>query len=61
MTEYRLYLHDDKGHIRAARELVCADDEEAVNTAKDLLQDTPGELWERGRCVRSFAAHRVQA
>ena len=54
MPDYRLFFHDDMGHIRSVREFVCADDVEAQKIAEQLMRGMAGELWERGRRVKIF-------
>jgi hypothetical protein len=45
VTEYRAYIVGRDGHFVGFEPLVCADDAEAVEFAKRLLDDHMIELW----------------
>ena len=45
MPEYHLYTFDQHGHIRARRNLTLPDDQQAIATAKQFLEDRALELW----------------
>jgi hypothetical protein len=54
MCGYRLYILNEKGHIRSAMELECEDDAHAIHLAETSLS-APMELWQGTRLVRKFA------
>jgi hypothetical protein len=45
MADYRAYLIDSDGHFYDVVPLICADDAEAVQRAKQLVIDRDVELW----------------
>jgi hypothetical protein len=53
MREYKLYLLDDKDHIRSAVDLECEDDKQAIRLAKASL-NAPMELWQGSRKIKKF-------
>lgn len=53
MNSYRLYMMD-RGHIRAAKDLMAASDEEAIALAEDLRDGEPAELWRGSSRVTAF-------
>ncbi len=55
MCEYKLYLLDDRDHIRSAVDLECEDDEQAIRLARASL-NAPMELWQGSRKVKKFEA-----
>jgi hypothetical protein len=54
MPEYRAYLIGDDGHFQDAVPLICADDAEAMEKARRLVDNRDVELWERARKVATF-------
>jgi hypothetical protein len=52
--DYRLYFMNDKGHITDAVELLCDDDEKALDTAEQYRDGRDLELWQLGRCVKKI-------
>jgi hypothetical protein len=54
MPEYRAYKIGSEGHFFEAVPLVCADDAEAMEKAKQLVTGNDVELWERTRKVAVF-------
>jgi hypothetical protein len=56
VDDYRLYFHDDQGHIVSSAEFTCMDDDEAKANAESLLGGEPGELWQLARKVAAFEA-----
>ena len=50
-TEYRVYAIGLDGHIFDAKVLVCGDDAEAVEKAKDAFEDQVIEVWSGARFV----------
>ena len=45
MPEYRAYIVGEDGHFIGYEPLVCANDNEAIETAKCLSNSGPVELW----------------
>jgi hypothetical protein len=61
MVAYRLYLLDDKDHIKSAMDLECEDDAHAISRAETWLH-APMELWQGARMVKRFPppeTHRI--
>lgn len=56
MAEYRAYIVGDDGHFIGFEPLVCADDREAIETAKRLVGEHPIELWSGNRLVQRLKA-----
>jgi hypothetical protein len=54
MKEYRAYLLTFAGHVLQTVDLVCADDDAAVELAKKLVGDSAVELWEGPRRIARF-------
>jgi hypothetical protein len=54
MPEYSAYLVGSDGHFYQAVHLICADDAEAIETAKQLAEGHDVELWQRGRKIATF-------
>jgi hypothetical protein len=46
VAEYRAYLLDSDGHFDEAVPLICADDAEAIEKAKQLADRCDVELWQ---------------
>jgi hypothetical protein len=51
MPEYRAYIVDADGHFQGFEPLVCADDSEAIENAKSLVDGCDIELWNGPRLV----------
>ena len=45
MPEYHLYTFDQFGHIKARKNLDLPDDQLAIATAKQFVEDRALELW----------------
>jgi hypothetical protein len=58
MVEYRVYLIGSDGHFYRSVALNCADDAEAVEGAKRLLDGHDIELWQSDRKVAMFG-HKI--
>jgi len=56
MADYRVYLIGPDGHFWDVIALVCADDAEAVDRAKQLTAGRPAELWQLDRKVAILPA-----
>ncbi len=54
MAEYRAYVVGSDGHFRASVELICADDPEAKEKAKQLAEGYDVELWQLDRKIATF-------
>ena len=57
MPEYRLYCLDGAGRFTNAHEISAADDEGAIDQAKEMKLAVKCELWERGRKVATLPPH----
>jgi hypothetical protein len=51
MQEYRAYLVGPDGHFIGFEPLVCANDSEAIEKAKQLIDGRDVELWNGPRFV----------
>jgi hypothetical protein len=52
MPAYRIYFIDRANHISRPSEIVeCADDQEAIKKAEQLVEGQDLELWERDRFI----------
>jgi hypothetical protein len=49
--EYRVYAIGRDGHIFDAKALVCRDDAEAIEQARDAFKDQIVEVWSGARFV----------
>jgi hypothetical protein len=57
MTAYRVYFVDDTGHVAGPPKIVeCADDNEALQKAKQLIDGKDLEVWEGPRLIARFPA-----
>jgi len=56
MAEYRAYLIGSDGHFCDAVPLVCTDDTEAIEKAKQLVNGYDVELWQCDRMVAALKA-----
>jgi hypothetical protein len=54
MPEYRVYIIGLDGHFYNSVPLECADDAEATEQAKQLVDGHDVELWQRDRKIASF-------
>ena len=54
MPEYRAYVVGSDGHFINVLALECADDAEAMEQAKQLVDGHDVELWELGRKITVF-------
>ena len=52
MPTYRIYTFDKGGHVRGPSQIIeCQNDEAAVKEAKQLLNGTLIEVWEKARRI----------
>jgi hypothetical protein len=51
MIQYRAYVVGHDGHFNGFEALVCADDQEAIDKAKRLVDGHDIELWSGTRLV----------
>ena len=51
MTEYRVYAIDADGHIVRSTPLICDDDSQAMQQARQLSKDHTLEIWSAERFV----------
>ena len=54
MPEYRAYMVGSDGYFWDAVPLVCSNDDEAMEKAKQLVNGSDVELWQRDRQVAEF-------
>ena len=54
MTDYRVYILNDKGHIQSDTVIVSADDAQAIEAAKKIVGARNVELWDGERLVGRF-------
>ena len=54
MPTYRVLTLGPNRKIEAAKDIECANDEEAITKAKQLLDGHDIELWEHGRFLSWF-------
>jgi hypothetical protein len=54
MTGYYAYFTGDDGHITNRVTILAANDEEAKERAKQLVDGHAVELWQEGRKVAQF-------
>lgn len=58
MQDYRVYVVGIDGHFMRSVELSCADDDEANETAKQMLDGHDLELWQLDRKIAQFKSKR---
>jgi hypothetical protein len=56
MPNYKAYFIDGDGHFFRAENMVCDDDEAAIEAAKQLVDGHDVELWQLYRKVAKFEA-----
>ena len=54
MQYYRVYVIGRDGHFIRSIDLSCADDGAAIESAKQLIDGSDLELWQRDRPVARF-------
>ena len=54
MPDYRVYIIGSDGHFQRSVALECADDAEATEKAKQLVDGQDIELWQRDRKIAKF-------
>jgi hypothetical protein len=54
MPDYRVYIIELDGHFHSSVALECADDIEAAEKAKQLVDGHDVELWQRDRKIARF-------
>ena len=54
MAEYRIYTEGSDGHFVDVQPLICGDDEEAVEKAKQILDGHDLQIWSGARYVRKL-------
>jgi hypothetical protein len=56
MPEYRIFVVESDSYITQPPQIVeCADDQEAIQYAKQFIDGRDVELWQKSRCVVRFA------
>jgi hypothetical protein len=54
MPDYRAYIIGPDGHFYDSVDLDCADDDEALKRAGELVSEYGVELWQRPRKIARF-------
>lgn len=54
MKEYRVYIVGSDGHFYNSLSLECADDDMAMERARQLVDEHDVELWQRDRKIARF-------
>lgn len=54
MTDYRVYILNDKGHIQGDTLIMSADDAQAIEAAKKIVRARNVEIWDGERLVGRF-------
>ena len=54
MQEYRVYVIGPDGHVQDRIDLECADDDAAIERAKQLVDGRDIELWQLARKIATF-------
>jgi hypothetical protein len=54
MPEYRAYIVGQEGQFIRSVNLLCTDDEQAQEYAKQLVDGHDVELWHRDRLIEKF-------
>ena len=54
MTDYRVYILSDRGHILNDASIVANDDVQAIEAAKKIVRARNVELWDGERLVGRF-------
>jgi hypothetical protein len=54
MPEYRAYIVGSDGHFSDFRVIECADDDEAMEQARQLVEGHDIHLWQRARKIATF-------
>jgi hypothetical protein len=58
MVEYRVYTVDDDGHIVKSTPLICDDDAQAMQQAREICKGDTLEIWSGERFVARLSAER---
>jgi hypothetical protein len=54
MTDYRVYIIGDDDHIMGRIDIDCADDNAAIESAKQYIDGHDIELWQRDHRIARF-------
>ena len=54
MTDYRVYILTDRGHIMTSVDIAQANDAQAIEAAKKIVGARNVELWDGERLVGRF-------
>jgi hypothetical protein len=54
MPNYHAYLIDEDGHVTLRIDLICADEDTAMEQARSLVDGQSIELWEAARKISTF-------
>ena len=55
MPRYRIYTVGREGHLSAAEDIECLDDQDAIRKAQRAANGQAGEVWKQGRLIMRFA------
>jgi len=58
MVEYRVYTVDQDGHILKSTPLICDDDNQAMQQARQICKGDTVEIWSGDRFVARVTAER---
>jgi hypothetical protein len=58
MVDYRVYTVDGDGHIVKSTPLICDDDVQAVEQAREISKGDTLEIWSGDRLVARLSAER---
>jgi hypothetical protein len=54
MPGYYVYIMSNDGHVLSRLNVICVDDEEAKNRARQLMDGQAVELWLESRKIAEF-------
>jgi hypothetical protein len=61
MPQYRIYTVGGDGKFSGAKNVECANDQEAIQKAQQRVNGSDVELWEHGRFIMRFPHDGPQA
>jgi hypothetical protein len=56
VADYRAFIVGSDGHFNSVEPLTCADDDEAIEMAKRLVDQNDVELWSGDRLVTRLSS-----
>ena len=54
MPQYRIYTFREDGHFSTVQRIECADETQAVQKARQLVEGEDGELWRGEHLIARF-------